>query len=115
MSALAKLLWKQGNQVAGSDAVASANTEELSALGISVVSSNGILCSLTTVFAKILNAELTDRPISSQNASNACFAECRDMVPVNCDTYGTGLHTEMDSQLLKVLILSIPRKPQVKG
>ena len=36
MSALAKLLWKQGKQVAGSDVVASANTKELSALGIPV-------------------------------------------------------------------------------
>ncbi len=36
MSALAKLLFKQGKQVAGSDVVESANTRELSALGISV-------------------------------------------------------------------------------
>lgn len=36
MSALAKLLWRQGKKVAGSDAVASANTQELSALGIPV-------------------------------------------------------------------------------
>ena len=36
MSALAKLLKAQGKQVAGSDAVASANTQELSALGIPV-------------------------------------------------------------------------------
>lgn len=36
MSALAKLLWQQGKKVAGSDAVASDNTKELSALGIPV-------------------------------------------------------------------------------
>lgn len=36
MSALAKLILKQGKQVAGSDAVASANTQALSALGIPI-------------------------------------------------------------------------------
>lgn len=36
MSALAKLLWQQGKQVAGSDVVESANTKTLSAMGITV-------------------------------------------------------------------------------
>lgn len=36
MSALAKLLFKEGKQVAGSDAVASANTQELATLGIPI-------------------------------------------------------------------------------
>lgn len=36
MSALAKLLWQEGHIVAGSDAVESVNTQELSAMGMSI-------------------------------------------------------------------------------
>ena len=36
MSALAKLLWQQGKQVACSDVVEAANTKTLSAMGIAV-------------------------------------------------------------------------------
>ena len=43
--------------------------------GTSVEISNGIRCSLTTVFANILNTELTDKPISVDRVrSQMCHA-----------------------------------------